>query len=66
MRQGPWPVTASIGAVTFEKPPASVDEMVRLVDELMYSAKARGKGRLEKRVIGELISGHPGHQAEKP
>jgi diguanylate cyclase (GGDEF)-like protein len=53
MRQGPWPVTASIGAATFEKPPASVEQMVKLVDELMYSAKSRGKGRLEKRVIGE-------------
>jgi PleD family two-component response regulator len=46
-------VTASIGAATFEKPPASVEQMVKLVDELMYSAKSRGKGRLEKRVIGE-------------
>jgi diguanylate cyclase (GGDEF)-like protein len=53
MQQGRWPVTASIGAATFEKPPASVEEMVELVDVLMYSAKSRGKGRLEKRVIGE-------------
>jgi diguanylate cyclase (GGDEF)-like protein len=52
MRQGQWPVTVSIGAATFEKPPASVEQMVKLVDELMYSAKSRGKGRLEKRVIG--------------
>jgi diguanylate cyclase (GGDEF)-like protein len=53
MQQGRWPVTASIGAATFEKPPASVEQMVELVDVLMYSAKSRGKGRLEKRVIGE-------------
>jgi diguanylate cyclase (GGDEF)-like protein len=51
MRQGRWSVTVSIGAATFEKPPASVEQMVELVDELMYSAKSSGKGRLEKRVI---------------
>jgi diguanylate cyclase (GGDEF)-like protein len=51
MRQGRWPVTVSIGAATFEKPPASVEQMVELVDVLMYSAKSKGKGRLERRVI---------------
>ncbi len=51
MRQGQWPVTVSIGAATFEKPPASVEQMVELVDGLMYSAKAGGKGRLETRVV---------------
>ncbi len=53
MRQGPWPVTVSIGAATFETPPVSVERMVETVDVLMYSAKAGGKGRLENRVIGE-------------
>ena len=52
MRQGQWPVTVSIGAATFEKPPVSVEQMVEVVDGLMYSAKASGKARLEKRVIG--------------
>ena len=51
MKQGQWPVTVSIGAATFEKPPASVKQMVEVVDGLMYSAKASGKARLEKRVI---------------
>ncbi len=53
MKQGPWRATVSIGAATFEKPPASVEQMVEQVDILMYSAKTSGKGRLEKRVIGE-------------
>ncbi len=53
MRQGLWPVTVSIGAATFEKPPVSVERMVEMVDVLMYSAKAGGKGRLEKRIIVE-------------
>ncbi len=52
MRQERWPVTVSIGAATFEKPPASVEGMIELVDRLMYSAKTSGKGRLEKIVIG--------------
>ena len=53
MRQGLWPVTVSIGAATFEKPPVSVERIVEMVDVLMYSAKAGGKGRLEKRIIVE-------------
>ena len=53
MRTGDWPVTVSVGAATFEKPPSSVEEMVGLVDELMYAAKMSGKNRLEKRVVGE-------------
>jgi len=38
-----WPVTFSIGVATFPKPPASVEEMMGFADQLMYSAKARGK-----------------------
>ncbi len=52
MREGNWPVTFSVGAATFEKVPESADQMVRLVDELMYSAKTGGKDRVERRVIG--------------
>ncbi len=39
----PWPATFSIGVVTFNKPPESIDEMIRIVDRLMYSAKKGGK-----------------------
>jgi diguanylate cyclase (GGDEF)-like protein len=41
-----WPVTLSIGAMTFPKPPRDVDAMVRCVDELMYRAKKGGKNRI--------------------
>ena len=44
-------VTFSIGVVTFETPPASGDEMVRIVDDLMYRAKIRGKDRVEFAVV---------------
>lgn len=59
LRAGKWPVTVSAGCVTFERPPDSVDEIVRLTDELMYFAKTSGKNRLAKRVIGakEIPSG---------
>ena len=40
------PVSFSIGAVTFVEPPDSVDAMIRIVDRLMYSAKAGGKNRV--------------------
>jgi diguanylate cyclase (GGDEF)-like protein len=52
MGEGDWPVTFSIGAATFEKVPESAGEMIRLVDELMYSAKTNGKDRVERRVVG--------------
>jgi diguanylate cyclase (GGDEF)-like protein len=44
--KGGRPVSFSIGAVTFIEPPDSVDEMIRIVDNLMYSAKAGGKNRV--------------------
>lgn len=44
-------MTFSIGVLTFEKLPESVDEMVSLADELMYSAKQKGKNTLERRTV---------------
>ena len=41
-----WPVSFSIGAVTYPKPPASVDEIIRKADTLMYEVKHSGKNRL--------------------
>jgi diguanylate cyclase (GGDEF)-like protein len=38
-----WPVTLSVGLVTFVAPPESVDEMLQKADGLMYEAKASGK-----------------------
>ncbi len=45
-----WPVTFSIGVVTFNKPAESVDEMIRIVDQLMYSAKKSGKNLVKYEV----------------
>jgi diguanylate cyclase (GGDEF)-like protein len=46
MRRKKWPVTVSIGAITFVRPVRDVDAMVRLIDELMYRAKKSGGNNL--------------------
>jgi len=42
-----WPVTFSMGVVTFESVPGTAEEMLSLADSLMYSVKQSGKGRAE-------------------
>lgn len=42
---GKVPVSLTIGSMTFEDPPVSVDEFISLADTLMYQGKAEGKGR---------------------
>ena len=46
-----WPVTFSIGALTCQNPPESVDEMLKIVDGLMYEAKKDGKDTLRHIVL---------------
>jgi diguanylate cyclase (GGDEF)-like protein len=41
-----WPVTFSIGAVTFSSQPASVNEMIKSADSLMYKVKDNGKNNI--------------------
>jgi len=41
-------VLFSIGLVTFDRPPGSLDELTSAADELMYRAKNGGKDRLEQ------------------
>jgi diguanylate cyclase (GGDEF)-like protein len=40
-----WPVSLSIGTVTYRKLPASVDEAIKLADDLMYEVKNKGKNK---------------------
>jgi diguanylate cyclase (GGDEF)-like protein len=42
LRNG-WMVTFSMGVVTFKEVPKTVDEMVKMADNVMYSVKAAGK-----------------------
>ncbi|MBL0224012.1 MAG: GGDEF domain-containing protein [Geobacteraceae bacterium] len=41
-----WPVSFSIGAVTYPTAPPGVDEVIRKADMLMYEVKRSGKNRL--------------------
>lgn len=42
MRKNDWPVTFSIGSLTFSRP-VSVDEMIKRADALMYTVKRKSK-----------------------
>lgn len=46
MEENRWPLTLSVGAVTFNRPPASVDDMLRRADTLMYAVKRQGKNSI--------------------
>jgi diguanylate cyclase (GGDEF)-like protein len=41
-----WPVSFSIGAVTYPKAPPGVEEVIKKADMLMYEVKRSGKDRL--------------------
>ncbi len=47
-----WPVTFSIGAMTYLDPPASTDEMLRHADGLMYQVKRDGGNAVRHDVYG--------------
>jgi diguanylate cyclase (GGDEF)-like protein len=49
-----FPVTFSLGCVTFLRPPAETEEMVHAADQLMYEAKKSGKDTFSLRVLGEV------------
>ena len=51
MRLNHWPVTFSVGVVTFLNAPESVDQMVQRADEIMYSVKQTGKNHLRQEEI---------------
>jgi diguanylate cyclase (GGDEF)-like protein len=65
MAKNGWPVTFSIGVLTYSTPPASVREMVRAADELMYSVKNRSKNAAELREAeGETVRSAPRRRDE--
>ena len=51
MARNAWPVTFSIGVVTFLTPPDTVDGMIKVADSLMYAVKHGGKNRIQHRQI---------------
>lgn len=52
MQRKNWPITFSLGAATFLRPPESVQEMVKRADDLMYSVKNSGKNAIKHEVCG--------------
>ena len=47
MQQRGWVVTMSVGVLTCHMLPHSADEVIRMADNLMYSAKAHGKNIIQ-------------------
>jgi diguanylate cyclase (GGDEF)-like protein len=43
MDKGDWPVTFSTGVITFSETPGSTNELIKMVDSLMYEVKKDGK-----------------------
>jgi diguanylate cyclase (GGDEF)-like protein len=52
LKERRMPVTLSVGLATFTTPPASVDEMLKTADNLMYRAKQSGKNSVAEQVVG--------------
>jgi diguanylate cyclase (GGDEF)-like protein len=59
MKEHEWRVTFSIGAITFDTPPDSVDALLRQAEGLMYAAKRSGKNRMNHEHAGILVTGQP-------
>ena len=51
-RQRHWPLTFSIGLVSFSPPLPSITQMIDAADQTMYAAKTQGKNRTEQRRAG--------------
>jgi len=51
MAEHHWPVTFSIGIATFTRMPASIEEMIRQADKLMYAVKFTSKGAIKQEVF---------------
>jgi diguanylate cyclase (GGDEF)-like protein len=46
MHENNWPVSFSIGVISFDLPPSNFDEAVKLADALMYQVKKSGKNNI--------------------
>jgi diguanylate cyclase (GGDEF)-like protein len=49
---GGWPVTLSVGVCTFLTPPDTLEQALKLSDELLCLAKQRGKDAMNHRIFG--------------
>jgi diguanylate cyclase (GGDEF)-like protein len=56
MRENNWPVTLSVGVLTFLQPPESVDEIIHDADQLMYASKKTGKNAIKFKLVESKTS----------
>jgi len=50
MKSNNWPVSFSVGMVTFETPPDDIKEAIRIADDLMYKVKKNKKNNIAYRI----------------
>jgi diguanylate cyclase (GGDEF)-like protein len=66
-----FPVTLSVGLITYLDPPVSVEEMIHEVDTLMYYVKNSTKNAIKHEVVREegdrerIVKLRPGHESDK-
>lgn len=53
IRRGGWPISLSVGALTFTRSSLGVDELMRRADALMYGVKAGGKNGVLQEELAE-------------
>jgi len=51
MHRNGWPVTFSIGMITWRRPSKKVEDMIRAADHLMYEVKNNGKNEIKHLVF---------------
>jgi diguanylate cyclase (GGDEF)-like protein len=51
IKKNTWPVSLSVSVVTYKKLPASLDEVIRTADNLMYEVKAAGENDIYYKII---------------
>lgn len=47
-----WPVSVSVGLAIYNKLPDTVEELIKMSDQLMYAAKQEGKNSVKSEVFG--------------
>ena len=55
MEEHSWPVTFSMGVITYYEVPIAVSHMVKRADNLMYQAKRAGKNIIKYEEIEEVL-----------
>lgn len=56
MLQNGWPTTFSIGVVTYQAPPDTTDDLLKMADDLMYSVKNNGKNAIRFEIYADPAS----------